>query len=66
MGLPTRIGRSKVEVFSYLKDRLWSRVHGWNEKNISMAGRETLIKAVLQAIPTYVMSCFRLPSSIIS
>lgn len=55
LGLPAQIGRTKVEVFNYLKDWLWSRVHGWSEKHISMAGREILIKSVLQAIPTYVM-----------
>lgn len=65
LGLPARIWRSKVEVFNYLKDRLWSRVNGWNEKNLSQAGREVLIKSVLQAIPTYVMSCFKLPSTIL-
>lgn len=65
LGLAARIGRSKVEVFSYLKERVWSRVQGWSEKQLSMAGWEVLIKAVLQAIHTYVMSCFQLPSSII-
>lgn len=50
-----------MEVFNYLKDRLWSRIKGWNEKQLSMAKREVLIKSVLQAIPTYVMSCFKLP-----
>lgn len=65
LGLPARIGTTKVEVFSFLKDRLWARVQGWNEKNLSMAGREVLIKSVLQAIPTYVMSCFKLPDSIL-
>lgn len=65
LGLPSRIGKSKTEVFSYLKERLWARVQGWQEKTLSMAGREILIKSVLQAIPTYVMSCFRLPRSIL-
>lgn len=65
LGIPARIGRSKVEVFNYLKDRLWSQVSGWNEKNFSMAGREVLIKSVLQAIPTFVMSCFKLPDYIL-
>lgn len=65
LGLPARIGRTKAEIFSYLTDRMWARVRGWNEKNLSMAGREILIKSVLQAIPTYVMSCFKLPQSIL-
>lgn len=65
LGIPARIGRSKVEVFTYLKERVWARVQGWHEKQLSMAGREVLIKAVMQAIPTYVMSCFKLPLSII-
>lgn len=54
-----------MEVLGYLKDRLWSRVRRLHEKNLSMAGREVLIKAVLQSIPTYVMSYFRLPRTIL-
>lgn len=65
LGMPAVVGRSKKEVFSFLKDRVWDRVKKWNVREFSMAGREILIKAVLQAIPSYVMSCFLLPSSLI-
>lgn len=65
LGFPAQIVRSKAEVFSYLKERLWSRVRGWNEHQLSTAGREVLIKAVLQAILTYVMSCFKLPVALL-
>lgn len=34
LGLPAQIGQSKVEVFAYLKKRLWERVRGWNEHHL--------------------------------
>ncbi|XP_057422210.1 uncharacterized protein LOC130716023 [Lotus japonicus] len=64
LGLPTIIGRSKTQVFRFIKDRVWKKLKGWKEKTLSRAGREVLIKAVAQAIPSYVMSCFILPDSL--
>jgi len=40
------------------------RIHGWKERILSMAGKEVFIKAVAQAIPTYVMGVIRLPKEI--
>ena len=40
---------------------MWRKLQGWQEKLLSQARREVLIKAVVQAIPTYTMNCFKLP-----
>jgi hypothetical protein len=61
LGLPVIFGRSKNEVFSFVRDRVWKKLKGWKEKFLSRAGKETLIKAVAQAIPSYVMSCYKIP-----
>lgn len=58
LGLHLEMGRSKREVFSWLRERVWSKTQGFGEKFLS--GGEVLIKSVLQSIPTYVMSCFKL------
>jgi len=61
LGLPTYIGRSKKAVFHNVRDRVWKKLKGWKEKFLSRAGKEVLIKAVIQAIPMYAMQCFEIP-----
>ena len=70
LGLPMTCGRSKVNTFKEIQEKISKCVMGWKEKFISKekliskAGREALIKMVAQAIPTYSMGVFRLLKSI--
>jgi hypothetical protein len=64
--MPTHVGRSKKQAFNYIQDCVWKKLKGWKARHLSFAGRSTLIKAVAQAIPTYVMSCFLLPKELCS
>ena len=60
-GLPSLVGRNKTKSFTHIKQQIWKKLQGWESKLLSQAGREILIKAVAQALPTYTMSCFKLP-----
>ena len=61
LGMPSDVGVLTNGAFKYLKDRVWKRVQGWLEQTLSSGGKEVLIKSVAQAVPTFSMSCFRLP-----
>uniref|UniRef100_A0A803NVQ6 Chloride channel protein n=1 Tax=Cannabis sativa TaxID=3483 RepID=A0A803NVQ6_CANSA len=63
LGLPQCFGRSKSSSFNSLKDRIWTYLSKWNGKFLSKGGKEVLLKAVIQAIPSYAMSVFKLPDS---
>ncbi|KAL5553514.1 hypothetical protein UlMin_040915 [Ulmus minor] len=65
LGLSTFVGRCKLDLFNFIKSRVWNNVKGWNSSLFSQAGKEILIKVVLQAIPSYAMSCFKLPKKLI-
>ncbi|XP_042958179.1 uncharacterized protein LOC122293762 [Carya illinoinensis] len=54
-------GRSRYNTFRSLKERLWHKVNNWKNTFLSQARNEILLKAVVQAIPTYSMSVFMLP-----
>lgn len=66
LGMPATVGKSKNEIFKVLKERIWNKINGWGEKILSRAGREIMIKDVLQAIPSYLWVAFLLPKNIIS
>jgi hypothetical protein len=61
LGMLIYVGQSKTCAFNFIAESMWKRVQGWNGKPMSRDGKETLLKFIAQAIPTYIMSCFELP-----
>jgi ribonuclease HI len=66
LGLPSMVGRSKKATFGYIKDRIWKKINSWRGRALSKAGKDVMIKSVLQSIPTYTMSVYMVPDSIIN
>ena len=64
LGLPSLVGWRKKESFTHIKQQVWKKIQGCEAKLLSQVGREILIKAVAQALPTYTMACFKLPISL--
>ena len=64
LGLPSFVGGAKKACFTQIKERIWARMQWWKEKLLSQAGKEVMIKAVVQSIPTYSMSVFKLSVSL--
>ena len=66
LGLTALVGKSRTKEFKGIIDRVWKRLQDWKLKFLSQAGREILLKVVIQAIPTYSMSVFMFPKALCS
>ena len=64
LGLPALVGKSRVSAFRGIIERVRKKLMDWKLKFLSQAGKEILLKAVIQAIPTYGMSLFLLPKAL--
>lgn len=64
LGLPEHFGRRKRDIFASIVDRIRQRAQSWTSRFLSGAGKMLLLKAVLASMPTYAMSCFKLPVSL--
>lgn len=64
LGLPELFGRKKRDLFTIIVDRIRQRACSWSSRFLSSAGKLIMLKSVLAAMPTYTMSCFKLPNSL--
>lgn len=62
--MPSMIGRKNKTIFGYLRHKIWKKVHHWSGRHLSKARREVFIKSVAQAIPSYCMTIFLLPTTL--
>lgn len=65
LGLSSLIGRSKKVIFWHVNDRIWKKINSWRGRLIIKAGKEVMIKSVLQVTPSYTMSLSILPDGTI-
>lgn len=61
LGLHVVFGRLKKEVFKLVIDGVCKKVKRWKEGFLYRAGKEVPIKTIAQSIPTYIMSCYKIP-----
>ena len=62
LGLPTPEGRMNRGKFQSIQEKMLKRLVQWAE--YSHGGKEILIKAVAQPIPTFLMGVFKLPAGL--
>lgn len=46
LDLPAVVGKSRVNTFRNIKERIWQKINNWKKKFLTQVGREVLIKTV--------------------
>lgn len=64
MGAPLIHQRSSRQSYQFILDRVNQRLSNWKTNCLSMAGRVTLTRAIIQAMPSYVMQSAFLPRAL--
>lgn len=63
LGVPLTGKSPKAGEYQYLVDKLKGKLTMWKSRQLSMAGRLTLSKEILEVIPTYSMMSGIVPKS---
>ncbi|GMI85510.1 hypothetical protein like AT4G29090 [Hibiscus trionum] len=64
LGIPLLHSRVTTATYEYLVEKVKSQLASWPARSLSFAGRVTLAKSILQAIPSYTMQASWLPKYI--
>lgn len=63
LGIPGEWGGSMVQNLQWLHEKVMERMEGWKGNLLNPAGKEVLIKALIQVIPSYITSIVKLPKT---
>lgn len=64
LGLPAMVGADRSDCFKHFYERIKEILRGWMEKQLSIGGKEILLKSVAQAIPVFAMSVCSMPKGV--
>lgn len=64
LGFPSEWGQSRRQVLNFIRERVQKSLGSWLRNFLSPAGKEILSKYVVQAIPAYTISIFKMPKSL--
>lgn len=62
--LLTIVGRSNYNTFRSIKESVWHKMNSWKNNFLLQERKEVLLKAVIQAIPTFPSSVFKQPKKL--
>lgn len=64
LGCPIHQSRPTKLSFQFIIEKIEAKLAGWKSKHLSLAGRVSLIKSVIETIPSHIMHCNLLPVSV--
>jgi len=65
LGVPVTGKAPKKDDYQYILDQVSSKLMAWKANQLSFAGRVTLAKSVIEAVPIYPMMTTSIPKSIL-
>jgi hypothetical protein len=66
LGMPLGAGFKEKTIWNPIIEKVEKRLAGWKRLYLSKGGRVTLIKSTLSSLPTYLLSLFPMPASVVN